>query len=92
MGRMRKVKRFLRTRRIIIDKVTGKPITDVTIQKNKEIEALKDPLANSTNRGQEINKIENSFNDVGLEDNIDFTKQLNKTSVNKDKLKRMLSL
>lgn len=92
MGRMRRVRGFFRTRRIIIDKVTGKPITDVTIQKNKEIEALKDPLANSTNRGQEINKIENSFNDVGLEDNIDFTKQLNKTSVNKDKLKRMLSL
>ncbi len=32
------------------------------------------------------------FNGMGLEDNIDFTKQLNKTQSNKDKLKRMLSL
>lgn len=88
----RKFRRMIRRKRII-NKLTGQPLTDVDIQKNKEEKALKDPLANSTNRGEQINTnnvVE--FNEVGLEDSVDFTQQLNKTQNNKDKLKKMLSL
>lgn len=88
MGRkFRQMIRGKRFRRAVINR------DPVQIQKRKEAEALKDPLANSTNRGEQINTnnvVE--FNEVGLEDNIDFTSQLNKTQNNKDKLKKMLSL
>lgn len=86
----RKFRRMIRAKRFHRTVINQDP---VQIQKQKEAEALKDPLANSTNRGEQIN-IDNvsEFNGMGLEDNIDFTKQLNKTQSNKDKLKRMLSL
>lgn len=86
----RKFRKMIRAKRFYRTAINQDP---VQIQKQKEAEALKDPLANSTNRGEQIN-IDNvsEFNGMGLEDNIDFTKQLNKTQSNKDKLKRMLSL
>lgn len=86
----RKFRKMIRAKRFHRTAINQDP---VQIQKQKEAEALKDPLANSTNRGEQIN-IDNvsEFNGMGLEDNIDFTKQLNKTQNNKDKLKRMLSL
>lgn len=86
----RKFRSMIRRKRSSLHKVVKDPIQS---QRDKEVEALKDPLANSTNRGEQINTnnvVE--FNEVGLEDNIDFTNQLNKTQNNKDKLKKMLSL
>lgn len=86
----RKFRSMIRRKRSSLHKVVKDPIQS---QRDKEVEALKDPLANSTNRGEQINTnnvVE--FNEVGLEDNIDFTSQLNKTQNNKDKLKKMLSL
>lgn len=86
----RRFRSMIRRKRSNLHRVVKDPIQS---QRDKEVEALKDPLANSTNRGEQINTnnvVE--FNEVGLEDNIDFTNQLNKTQNNKDKLKKMLSL
>ena len=86
----RRFRSMIRIKRSNLHRVVKGPIQS---QRDKEVEALKDPLANSTNRGEQINTnnvVE--FNEVGLEDNIDFTNQLNKTQNNKDKLKKMLSL
>ena len=86
----RRFRSMIRRKRSNLYRVVKDPIQS---QRDKEAEALKDPLANSTNRGEQINTnnvVE--FNEVGLEDNIDFTNQLNKTQNNKDKLKKMLSL
>lgn len=86
----RRFRSMIRRKRSNLYKVVKDPIQS---QRDKEVEALKDPLANSTNRGEQINAnnvVE--FNEVGLEDNVDFTSQLNKTQNNKDKLKKMLSL
>lgn len=68
---------------------------DVQDQKDKEMQALKDPLANSVNRGGAMQETpqQQSGLDVGLEDvNMDLTNQLSKETNKKDKLKRMLSL
>lgn len=107
MGRRLRNRRIIRaTYRALGDKYGVTDINDETKkeidkrhneykkQKEKEDLALKDPLANSVNRGEVLKEPleQNEDVSVGLNDvNVDFQNKLEQNN-KKDKLKRMLSL